>query len=303
MQTSMTCSACLAGRPIADPESGETICSNCGLVFSDRAQDSRAEWRTFSSRGSSERARVGSPISLTQHDMGLATIIGKSNKDSSGQNLDPSMNLVIQRLRTWDLRSQMHTTADRNLAQAFNELARVKDKLGLPDAIIEKTAYIYRKAREKHLIRGRSISAILAAAIYIACREMGASRTLADIATIANIKRKAISRGHRMLVSELDIKIPPVDLVKCIARLANKVNIDEQTKRIAIRTMIDLVDKEISAGKSPMGLAATVLYISCLIGDENISQKNIAEAAGVTEVTIRNRIKDLRTRGIVSDAP
>ena len=124
------------------------------------------------------------------------------------------------------------------------------------------------------------ISAILAAAIYIACREMGASRTLADIATIANIKRKAISHGHRMLVSELDIKIPPVDLVKCIARLANKVNIDEQTKRIAIRTNEKIsVDKEISAGKSPMGLAATVLYISCLIGDENISQKNIAEGS------------------------
>jgi transcription initiation factor TFIIB len=209
------------------------------------------------------------------------------------------MHSMIHRLRTWDFRSQMHTTADRNLVQAFNELARAKDKLGLSDAIMEKTAYIYRKAQEKHLTRGRSASAILAAAMYIACREMGASRTLADIAVSADVKRKAISRGHRILVNELGIKIPPVDLVKCIARIANKVNIGEKTKRMAICAMIDLIDKEISAGKSPMGLAATVLYISCLKNGKNITQKNIAEAAGVTEVTIRNRTKDLRTRDVV----
>jgi transcription initiation factor TFIIB len=302
MQTSIPCSACSIGRPITDPDSGEIICSNCGFVFSDRAQESRAEWRAFSSGGNSERVRVGAPISLTQHDMGLATVIGKSNKDSSGQKLDPSMNLTMQRLRTWDFRTQMHTSSDRNLVQAFSKLGNAKDKLGLSDAILEKTAYIYRKAQEKRLARGRSVSAILAAAMYIACREMGASRSLADIATLADVKRKAISRSHRILVNELDMKIPPVDLLKCIARIANKANIDEKTKRMAIRTMIDFIDKEISAGKSPMGLAATVLYISCIRNDENTTQKSIAEAAGVTEVTIRNRIKDLKTRGVLSIA-
>jgi transcription initiation factor TFIIB len=186
--------------------------------------------------------------------------------------------------------------------QAFNELARVKDKLGLCDAIIEKTAYIYRKAQEKHLTRGRSVSAILAAAIYIACREMGASRTLADVATAMDVKRKIISRSHRILINELDINVPPVDLVKCIAKIANKMNIDEKTKRMAMHTMVDLVDREISTGKSPMGLAASVLYTSCIRNDENTTQKNVAEAAGVTEVTIRNRIKDLRSKGIASIA-
>jgi transcription initiation factor TFIIB len=302
MQTSISCCACSISRPITDPESGEIICSNCGFVFSDRAQASCAEWRTFGSGRNSERVRVGSPISITQHDMGLATIIGKSDKDSSGQKLDPSMNLMMHRLRTWNFRTQMHTSSDRNLVQAFSKLGNAKDKLGLSDAIIEKTAYIYRKAQEKHLARGRSVSAILAAAMYIACREMGASRTLADIAATADVKRKAISRSHRILVNELDIKIPPVDLLKCIARVANKANMDEKSKRMAIRTMIDLIDKEISAGKSPMGLAATVLYISCIRNDENKTQKSIAEAAGVTEVTIRNRIKDLRTRGVISIA-
>jgi transcription initiation factor TFIIB len=278
------------------------ICSNCGFVFSDMAQENSAEWRTFSSGTNSERVRTGSPISLTQHDMGLATIIGKSDKDSSGQKLDPSMHSMIHRLRTWNFRTQIHTAAERNLMRALNELARVKDKLGLSDAIIEKTAYIFRKAQEKHLTRGRSVSAILAAAIYIACREMGASRTLADIASAMDVKRKIISRSHRILINELDVNIPPVDLVKCIARIANKVNIGEKTKRMAMHTMIDLVDREISTGKSPMGLAASVLYTSCIRNDENKTQRNIAEAAGVTEVTIRNRVKDLRTKGIASIA-
>jgi transcription initiation factor TFIIB len=256
----------------------------------------------FGSESNTERVRVGSPISLTQHDMGLATVVGKSDKDSSGQKLDPSMRSMIHRLRTWNFRTQIHTTADRNLVQAFNELARAKDKLGLSDAIMEKTAYIYRKAQEKHLTRGRSVSAILAAAMYIACREMGASRTLADIAVAMDVKRKIISRSHRILINELDINIPPVDLMKCIARIANKVNIDEKTKRMAMHTMVDLVDKEVSAGKSPMGLAATILYTSCLRNDENKTQKSIAEAAGVTDVTIRNRIKDLRTKSVASIA-
>jgi transcription initiation factor TFIIB len=278
------------------------ICSNCGFVFSDKAQESSAEWRTFSVGRNSERVRVGSPISLTQHDMGLATIIGKSDKDSSGQKLDPSTQSMIHRLRMWNFRTQIHTAAERNLMRAFNELGRVKNKLGLSDAIIEKTAYIYRKAQEKQLSRGRSVSAILAAAVYIACREMGASRTLADIAAAMDVKRKTISRGHRILINELDINVPPVDLVKCVARIANKMNIDEKTKRMAMHTMVDLVDREISTGKSPMGLAASVLYTSCIRNDENTTQKNIAEAAGVTEVTIRNRVKDLRSKGIASIA-
>jgi transcription initiation factor TFIIB len=228
--------------------------------------------------------------------MGLATVIGKQNKDSSGRKLDPSMNTSIQRLRTWDLRSQVHSSKKRNLLQAFSDLNRLKDKLGLSDAIIEKTAYVYRKAQEKQLVRGRSTSSILAAAIYAACRELGTSRTLKEIAKATDVKLKAISRGYRILVLELDIKVPLVDPVKCIAKIANGVKLTEKTKRMAMDTMNDLVGKEISAVKLPMGLAATVLYMSCLANGESKTQRDIADMAGVTEVTLRNRLKDLKAR-------
>jgi transcription initiation factor TFIIB len=228
--------------------------------------------------------------------MGLATVIGKENRDSSGRQLDPSMNASIQRLRTWDFRSQAHSPTHRNLMHAFSELGRLKDKLGLSDAIMEKTAYLYRKAQEKQLVRGRSTSSILAAAIYAACRELGASRTLKDVAKATDIKRKAISRSYRILVLELDIKVPLMDPMKCIAKIANGAKLTEKTKRMAMNTMNDLVREEISAGKLPMGLAATVLYMSCLANGESKTQKDIADMAGVTEVTIRNRFKDLQTK-------
>src|SRR5688572_21201343 len=181
MQTSIMCCICNSGRQVTDLESGEIACSNCGLVSPDKAIESRAERRIFENNNLS---RVGSPSSLAFHDMGLATIIGKTNKDSTGRKLNASMNSAMGRLRTWDARTRVHSSGHRNLVRAFRELDRLKDKLGLSDAIVQKTAYIYRKAQEMRLIRGRSTSSILSAAVYLACREMGAQRTLGDVTKI-----------------------------------------------------------------------------------------------------------------------
>jgi transcription initiation factor TFIIB len=298
MPVSMVCPVCKDGRQIADPESGEQVCSDCGLVFSERATENRPEWRNFGPENN-DRVRTGSPVSLAKHDMGLNTVIGNNNKDSSGQNIEPSMHSTMRRLRTYDFRSQVHTSADRNLMRAFGELGRQKDKLGLSDAMIDKTAYIYRKALGKGLVKGRSTSAILAAAIYIACREMGAARSLKDISEITDVKRKVISRSYMILIQQLEIIMPVIDPIKCIAKIANKANINEKSKRTAIDIMKDLLNTQIPAGKRPMSLAATILYLSCLrIDDAVVTQKDLAEAAGVTEVTIRNRIKDLKSSNL-----
>ena len=291
MQTSIMCCMCNSGRQVTDLESGEIACSNCGLVSPDKAIENRAERRIFENN---DLSRVGSPSSLAFHDMGLATIIGKANKDSTGRKLNASMNSAMERLRTWDARTRVHAAGHRSLMQAFRELDRLKDKLGLSDVIVQKTAYIYRKAQDRQLIRGRSTSSILAAAIYIACREMGAQRTLSDVTKITDVKRKDLSRSYRLLILELDIKVPLADPMKCIIKIANRAGLSEKTRRMAMSTMNELVHKEMSAGKDPMGLAATVLYQSCLNNGETITQRGIAEAAGVTEVTVRNRFNDLK---------
>jgi transcription initiation factor TFIIB len=279
---------------VTDPESGEIICRNCGIVMLDKIQESRPEWRAFTADDGKDRSRTGTPSSLARHDMGLSTVIGRADKDASGNAIDVSMRSTMDRLRAWDFRTQAHTPTDRNLRQAFSELERLKDKLGLSDVIIEKTAYIYRKAQERGLVRGRTISSVLAAAIYIACRESGTSRTLKDIASISNIKRKDIARTYRLLVLELNYKIPMVDPIKCIVRVANKANLSEKTKRQAMNIMHSVTRSGISAGKDPMGLAASVLYLSCMNTWESRTQTEISEAAGVTEVTVRNRYKNLK---------
>ncbi len=292
------CSVCGSDQIVTIPDSGEIVCGDCGAVISDKIEEKGPEWRSFTTatagREENDENRTGMPFSLARSDMGLSTIIGRTNKDAKGSKINSSMLSVIERLRTWDSRTQVYTSTDRNLTQAFNELDTLKDKLGLPGAVIEKTAYIYRKAQENRLVLGRSISAVLVAAIYTACREMGIPRTLKDIATKSNVKRKSVAKCYRQLLLGLDLKIPVVDPIKCITRIANKAEITEKTKHQAINLMNIVTQIEISAGKDPMGLAATVIYASCIRTGEIKTQKEIANAADITDMTLRTRLKDLK---------
>ena len=268
--------------------------------MTDRSNENRHEWRAFPPNTAEQTMRngnrTGMPTSLARHDMGLATIIGRINMDASGHALDPAMRTTMERLRIWDIRTQIRSSTDRNLRNAFNQLEKLKERLGISDVAVEKTAYLYRKAQERGLVRGRTIPSVLAAAAYVACRDMGISKTLKDIALAADIRRKDLSRTYRLLIIELDLKVPMVDTAKCIAKVANKAGLKEKTKRQAIDTMYEISKKGITAGKDPMGLAASVLYLSSFIVGEHVTQSQIADAAGVTEVTLRNRFKDLRTR-------
>jgi transcription initiation factor TFIIB len=210
------------------------------------------------------------------------------------------MRSTIERLRTWDSRSQVHEPVDRNFRQAFSELSRLKDKLTISSAVLEKAAYIYRKALQKGLVRGRSISALIAAALYAACRDTETPRTLKDVGQAANIKKKDIARCYRLIHRELDLKMPVVNSVQCISRIASKIGISEKTRRSACLVLKEAQESHESAGKDPMGLAAAALYLSCVKNGESLTQRDIAEAANVTEVTIRNRYKSLRSDKTIS---
>src|SRR3989337_4341876 len=288
------CQRCGKGKMVTDNESGEMFCSKCGFVMSEKLQESGPEWRSFTQDEHGDRARAGAPTSLTMHDMGLATIINPQNKDATGKPLTASMKSTIERLRTWDNRSQVHEPVDRNFRQAFSELDRLKTKLALSDAVIEKTAYIYRKALDKGLVRGRSIPGLIAASLYAACRNTETPRTLTDVANGINIKRIDIARCYRLLLRELDLKMPVVNPIRCISRISSKAGLSEKTKRRALLILKDAEEIKISAGKDPMGLAAAALYVACVLEGENKTQKDVAEAAAVTEVTIRNRYKGLK---------
>lgn len=303
MQTLILCSMCKSGRLVTDIESAEVACESCGLVSPDNSMENPVRRMTTESdkdgsnnKNNSYYQKVGLSNCLAFHDMGLSTIIGSQNKDSTGHVLSTHMNYSMRRLRIWDARSRSNISGHRNLMQAFNELSRLKDKLGLTDTVVELAAYIYRKAEEKQMIRGRSVSAILVAAISIACRELGAPKSLREITDISQVKSKAIRHCYRLLVLALDIKVPLIEPSKYIARIANKAGISEKTKRIALTMMKEITKNEISAGKNPVALAATVLYLACRVSKDNQTQIKIASAAGTTEVSIRNRSKDLKTK-------
>jgi transcription initiation factor TFIIB len=288
------CGRCGKHGITTDTVTGERFCGKCGFVINETLQDGGPEWRSFSKDGGADPTRTGAPTSLTMHDRGLATIINPLNKDASGKPLSTSMKSTIERLRTWDSRSKVNASSDKNLRQALSELATLKDKLSLSDSVIEKAAYIYRKALEKGLVKGRSISALIASALYAACRDTETPRTLKDVADAGNIKKKDIARCYRLLHRELELKMPVVDPTQCVAKIASKLQISEKTKRYGIKVLREAQEHEESAGKDPMGLAAAALYLSCVKNGEDRTQRDIAEAANVTEVTIRNRYKGLR---------
>jgi len=228
--------------------------------------------------------------------MGLSTVIGSEGTDASGRQIDSATQMRMGRLRMWNSRSNSHSPRERSLQQAFTLLSKIKDRLGLPDYVTEKAAYVYRKAQEKGLIRGDSIGSVLAASIYVASRQSGVLRTLDEISDTMEVKRKAAGRSYRRIVTELDIRVPAIDHARYIIKVANKMGFDERAKRKALELAELAQSKGILVGKDPTGMAASILYLVNLAEKSPKTQAEIAAAAGVTEVTVRNRSKELRSK-------
>ncbi len=288
------CHECGASNLVHDTDTGETICSDCGLVLYEQIINKEPEWRAFTLQEKSSRCRVGGPTSYSVHDKGLSTTISQIDRDALGRRLPLSTRLQMWRLRKWQIRSRVHSSADRNLAQAMSELDRLSDKLYMPQGTKEKAAVIYRKALDKGLVRGRSIAAIVAASLYAACRGTGTPRSLREIAEASLVNKKDVARCYRLLLRELDVKIPVADPLTYVSKIALKAEVSGVSQGKAIEILRIARHKRIATGKDPMGIAAAVLYIACLQNNEKRTQKEIADAAGVTEVTVRNRYKALQ---------
>jgi transcription initiation factor TFIIB len=296
------CPRCAKGKLIVLVETSERCCQKCGYVVDEVIVDAGAEWRSNAGTDRPDRSRAGTPTTLAMHDQGLATKIGSDNKDATGKRLTSEMRYTIKRLRTWDGRYSVATSKDKNFVTAFAELKRLESKLTLNSVISERAAYIYRKALEAKLVRGRSINALIAASLYAACRQLGVTRNLKDFELHANIKRKDIARCYRLLLKSLGVQMPVVDPVSCVAKIASgKIDITEKSKRYAVKILKEASEKHLSSGKDPMGLAASALYLACVKNGEDITQRDIAQAADVTEVTIRNRYKGLKDMQTVDD--
>lgn len=279
---------CIKGPLITDEQKGETVCGSCGQVLIERMVDSDSpEYRMNTQEQYLDRSRTGAPTSLAVHDQGLATSIDAANKDASGNSLSGYMKEAFGRLRTWDSRSKS-IGADRNFKQAFVLLGTMKAKLIIPDSVVEETAYIYRKAVAKRMTRGRSITSLILASLYAACRATNTPRTLHDIACAANIRKGELSLAYRKLVNNLDLRLQPYDPIEFVTKICSIMELSEKTRRDTINIISKAKEEEIAYGKNPMSLVAAALYLATVINMEKKTQDEIAKACGMTNVTIRN---------------
>jgi transcription initiation factor TFIIB len=286
-------SPCPQDKIIFDAERGEYICTETGEVIEERAIDQGPEWRAFTPEEKEKRSRVGGPLNQTIHDRGLSTLIDWKDKDAMGRTLDPRRRLEALRWRKWQIRARIQSSIDRNLAQAMNELERIGNLLSLPKSVKDEAALIYRKAVEKGLVRGRSIESVVAAAIYAACRRMKIARTLDEISQYTKANRKEVARCYRLLLRELDVEVPVSDSKDYVTRIGSLLRLSGAVMKTAAEILDKAKTVGLTAGKDPAGLAAAAIYIAALQNDDRRTQKEIAQVAGVTEVTVRNRYKEL----------
>ena len=275
---------------ITDFETGEVICQNCGVVLQDKISYNLKDDNVFANN--EYHTHGGNRSTLRFHDMGLATTIGKLNHDSAGKPINYKIRPAMKRMRLWDARSKAKNSSERNLRTALSEMEKLREKLCLSDAIIERSAYLYRKAARAQLIRGRSVKGVVGACIYVACREMDATRTIIDISKNTQETRSSIAKNYRILFQNLRLTVSVPDPIKCIVKIANNLKIPENTKREAISIFDILKEKKLTAGKKPDAVAATILYMASIKTGLNLSQQKISNVSGITGVTIRNRYKE-----------
>ena len=279
--------ACKTYPAITDSERGEVVCGGCGLILVQNIADMSYENSGYTQEDFVKLARTGPATSLTMHDKGLSTMIG-TNQDSTGKVLSNKTKYEFNRLRTWDQRSKSKDTA--SLSKAFTLLNAMKTKLGIPFSVVENAAYIYRKAVNAKLTRGRTMTSLISASLYIACRENNIPRTLDDIADAGNIERSILSRDFRTLVKKLGLTLNQYDTSSFISKISNNMNLKEKTKRDAFEILKKCEKERITSGKHPVAQAVASLYIACIINGEKNSQRKFAIESGISDVTIRNRV-------------
>jgi len=287
MMFSKKCPDCGSSNLYYDDKQGEVICSGCGLVVEDKIVDTGQEMQG-SFDGDEKKGRSGAPLSEQKVNKGLATNVG-NYADISKLRGKGSMNW--SRLGNWNIR--VSTSIERNLTNALAELRRVASFLNLPPVTRDEASRIYQYVLERGLVRGRSMESVIAACIYSACRSYNIPRTLDEISNASDVERKEIGRTYRFIAKRMKIKSTPSSPKEYISRFANILKLSPKTQNEALKVLTKAESSELTSGRGPAGIAAASLYVAALLNDEKKTQREVADIAGITEVTIRNRYKEL----------
>ncbi|MGQ3414396.1 transcription initiation factor IIB [Natrinema sp. LN54] len=286
------CPEC-GGRLVSDDEHAETVCADCGLVVEEDEIDRGPEWRAFDAAEKDEKSRVGAPTTNMMHDQGLSTNIGWQDKDAYGRSLSSRQRQKMQRLRTWNERFRTRDSKERNLKQALGEIDRMASALGLPENVRETASVIYRRALEEDLLPGRSIEGVATASLYAAARQAGTPRSLDEISAVSRVEKMELTRTYRYIIRELGLEVKPADPEHYVPRFVSDLDLSDETERMARELLESARQEGVHSGKSPVGLAAAAVYAAALLTNEKVTQNEVSEVASISEVTIRNRYKEL----------
>jgi len=289
------CPECGSKKITYDHIRGEMICGTCGTVISESMIDLTQEWRAFDDDQKTKRVRTGTALTPTKHDQGITTEIGKGR----GELFKVSSKKRAQYYRLTKWHKRLIKSKDRNLSSAFSELQRLISLLHLSKAVHEKVAKLYHEAVNKGLVRGRSTESIIAALLYTTCREEGAPRTLDEISKVSGIDKRDIGKTYRYIARKLKIRILPAKAQDYVPRFGSLLNLSEKVQVRSVEVLEKVARHDATSGKGPIGVAAAALYIAAVLEGEKKTQREVADTIGVTEVTIRNRYKEMvETLGI-----
>ena len=277
------CPEC-GGSIILIEEKGETVCGQCGLIINERLVDhSRSGKRAYTNQEKNSREQTGAPISILLPDMGLSTVIDKQKIN----------NPDLKRAAKWNTRI---TWQKRNLLIASTELKRISSNLNLPNHVKEEGMRLYIEAFKRKLLRGRSINAMVAACLYLACRKKDIPRTLQEILDEASVTAKDVRRSISILTRELNFKTQSTDPVALIPRYVSDLELDSEIEALTKKILTTYISNFSISGKDPKGLCAGAIYLACRIKDLELTQQQIVNSIGVTEVTLRSRYKELKNK-------
>ncbi|MFB6105498.1 MAG: transcription initiation factor IIB family protein [Halobacteriaceae archaeon] len=287
-----TCPECGSDNLVKSTDRAELVCDDCGLVVDDEQIDPGPEWRAFNHQERQEKSRVGAPTTQTMHDKGLTTTIDWKDKDAYGRSISSKKRSQMHRLRKWQERIRTKDAGERNLQFALSEIDRMASALGVPRSVREVASVIYRRALKEDLIRGRSIEGVATSALYAACRKEGIPRSLEEISEVSRVERKEIGRTYRYISQELGLEMKPVDPKKYVPRFCSELDLSEEVQAKANEIIETTAEQGLLSGKSPTGYAAAAIYAASLLCNEKKTQREVADVAQVTEVTIRNRYQE-----------
>ena len=291
LEDERSCPECGSEHLIRDYTRGELLCGTCGLVINDSAIDGGPEWAAYSVEENDRLARTGAPRSYSTQNIGLTTVIPLSNRDAHGNRIAMKEREKYYRMSKLQRHSAHSRPGERSLPEVIRVLDRVSAFMGLPRSKREEVGFLCKRALEKGLLRGRSIEALVAAAIYAACRLGGVPRTLEEVAQATGVRKKQIAKVYGSLMRELHLRIPPAHPADYVSRFCSTLGLSPavQAEALKIIKQIDAVDSSLSL--SPIGTTAAAIYLASLKAGERRPQKAIAKVAGVSEVTLRNRFQ------------